>query len=90
MAKLVSKSLTISKIVYPAVMAPIHNSIINESKKSKNILLWGNPNPKIKHGTLSNKYENDGVKSVDIIPKLISLRYSWTEKLYDGTLHLIL
>ena len=87
MAKLVSESLTISKIVYLAMMTPIPNSIINEPKKSKNIFLWGNPNPKIKHGTLSKKYENDGVKSVDIIPKLISLQCSWIENLYDRTSH---
>ena len=37
-------------------------------------------NPKIKHSTLSNEYENGGVKNVDVFSKLVSLQCSWIKR----------
>ena len=43
--------------------------------------------PKIKHSTLCNKYENGGLKNVDILSKVISLQCSWVKRLYDNLSH---
>ena len=40
-------------------------------------------NPKIKHSSLSNSYEDGGLKDVDVLTKVISLLLSWIKRLYD-------
>ena len=34
-------------------------------------------NPKIKHSTLSNEYENGGLENIDVFSKVVNLQYSW-------------
>ena len=41
-------------------------------------------NPKIKHTTFSNNYDNGGLKNIDISSKIISLQCSWIKKLYSN------
>ena len=48
---------------------------------------FGIENPKKRHSTLCNSYENNGLKSVDIQNKLTSLQCSWIKGLYDSTTH---
>ena len=42
---------------------------------------------KVKLDTLSNDYENEGLKSVDIFSKIVSLQHSWIRRLYDENFH---
>ena len=44
-------------------------------------------NPKIKHSTLSNSYENGGLKDADVFTKVIYLQCSWIKRLYDENFH---
>ena len=48
--------------------------------------MWKNKS-KVKHDTLSNDYENEGLKSVDIFSKIVSLQHSWIRRLYDENFH---
>ena len=45
-------------------------------------------NSKIKHSTLCNKYENGGLRNVDVLSNVISLNCSWIKRLYDNCSHL--
>ena len=45
--------------------------IINEINKIQKEFIWNGNNPKIKHSTLCNKYENGGLKNVDILSYII-------------------
>jgi len=56
-------------------------------RKIQRKFLWGNNKPKIKHETLCNDYENGGLKSIDIISKIVSLQCSWVRRLYDKNFH---
>ena len=58
--------------------------IINELHKIQKELIWNGNNPKIKHSTLNNTYENGGLKNVDIVSKVISLQHSGIKQLYDN------
>ena len=49
--------------------------------------LWNNSNPKIKHKTLCKRYENGGLKNVDIRNKVNSLQSSWVKRLYNDCFH---
>ena len=40
-------------------------------------------NPKIKHSTLSNSYEDGGLKDVDKFTKVVSMQCSWIKAFYD-------
>ena len=47
---------------------------MKELNKIQKEFIWRNKNPKIKHITLCNKYDNGGLKNVDISSKIISFR----------------
>ena len=81
----VSKELAISKIVHLALITNIPTSTMKELNKIQKEFIWKNKNPKIKHTTLCNNYDNVGLKNIDIASKIISLLCSWIKKLYDKT-----
>ena len=56
----------------------------NKTKYRKN-LFGKTKNPKIKHITFCNNYDNGVLKNVDIFSKIISLQCFWIIKLYDNT-----
>ena len=60
------KSLTISKIVYLALLTLLPNSDLEELKQIQKIFLWGNKPAKIKYDKLFNNFTEAGVKSMDI------------------------
>ena len=66
----VFKSLRISKMVFQALIAPVSTHVIKVLEKIQISFLWNNSNPKIKHKTLSKRYENGGLKNVDIRNKV--------------------
>ena len=59
----VFKSLAISKIVHLALVTSVPAKTIDLLNKILKYFLWGNKNPKIKHDTLCNNYENGGLIS---------------------------
>ena len=81
----VFKALAISKIVHLALITNIPTSTMKELNKIQNEFIWKNKNPKIKHTTLCNNYDNSGLKNINISSKIISLQCSWIKKLYDKT-----
>ena len=81
------KSLAISKIVYLALLTTIPNSVIEELTQIRKIFLWGNKKPKIKYCTLCNKYKDDGLKNIDTVHKVVSLKCSWVKRLCNESFH---
>ena len=51
-------------------------SVIEELKQIQKMSLWGNKKSKIKHDTLCNKCKDGGLKNVDIVHKVVSLKCS--------------
>ena len=83
----VFKSLAISKIVFQALIAPVPTHVIKALETIQTSFLWNNSNPKIKHKTLCKRYENGGLKNVDIRNKVNSLQSSWVKRLYNDCFH---
>ena len=81
------KTLAISEIIHLSLVTNVPTEIINELNKIQKEFIWNGNNPKIKHSTLCNKYENGGLKNVDILSKVISLQCSWIKRLYDNSSH---
>ena len=79
--------LSISKIVFQSFIAIVPKHVINELEKIQKAFLWKNSTPKIKHETLCNDYEAEGLKTVDIPNKIIALQCSWTRRLYNNSFH---
>ena len=77
------KSLTLSKILYLALLTIVPKSIIEELNEIQKKFLWSNKICKIKHGTLCNDYKNGGLKNVDINLKIVFLKCSWIRRLYN-------
>ena len=81
------KTLAISKIIHLSLVTNVPTQIIKELNKIQKEFIWNGSNPKIKHSTLCNKYENGGLKNVDILSKVISLQCSWVKRLCDNSSH---
>ena len=52
----VFKSLSISKLIFSALIAPIPSHIIKALEKIQISFLWNNTNPKIKHKTVCKSF----------------------------------
>ena len=65
-------------------MKTIPNSIIQELNKIQKEFIWKTRNPKIKHDTLCKNYKNGGLKTVDIMYKVVSLKCSWIKRLHGN------
>ena len=83
----VLKSLVVSKNFFQALIAPVPTHVIKALEAIQTSLLWNNSNPKTKHKTLCKRYENGGLKHVDIRNKVNSLQSSWIKRLYDNSFH---
>ena len=84
---MIFKTLAISKIVYLTLITNVPKVIVEKLQKMQQKPLWQNSRPKIKHKILSNIFETDGLKNVDINLKVVSLQCSWVKKLYDKNFH---
>ena len=71
------KTLAISKIIHISLVTNVPTEIINKLNKIQKTFIWNRNDPKIKHSILCNKYENGGLKNVDILSRAISLQCSW-------------
>ena len=58
----VFKALAISKIVHLALITNILTSTMKVLNKTQKEFIWKNKSPKLKHTTLCNIYDNDGLK----------------------------
>ena len=83
----VFKSLAISKIIHLEVVTELPTLTINYLTKIQIEFVWKWENLKIKNSTLCNDYENDGLKSLDIFSKVVSLQCSWIKRLFDNNFH---
>ena len=81
----VFKTLAISKIIHLSLITNVPTEIINELNKIRKGFIWNGNNPKIKHPTSRNKCENDGLKNVGTLSKVISLQCSWIKRLHDNS-----
>ena len=79
------KTLAISKIIHLSLVTNVPTQIIKELNKIQKEFIWNGSNLKNKHSTLCNKYENGGLKNVDILSKVISLQCSWVKRLYNSS-----
>ena len=74
------KSLTISKIVYLALLTMIPNSVIDKLRQIQKMFLWGNKKLKIKNEKLCNKCKDGGLKNVGIVHETLNFMaplYGW-------------
>ena len=62
----VFKTLTISNIVFLALLTKIPHQVVKELEKIQKSFLWKNSTPKIKHEIISRDYKDGGLKNVDI------------------------
>ena len=74
---LISKTLALSKIIHLALVTNVPTVTIELLRKVQKELLWQKNKCRIKHVTLCNDYENGRLRSVDILSKIVSLKYSW-------------
>ena len=84
---LVFKSIAISKIVHLSLITTVLHAIISQLNNIQKNLIKNGKNPKIKHLTLSNSYEDGALKDVDVLTKVSSLLCSWIKRLYDENFH---
>ena len=59
----------------------VPTEIVNELNKIQKAFIWNGNNPKIEHTALYNKYKNCGLKNMDILSKIISIKNSWVKRL---------
>ena len=81
------KTLAVSKIVFQSMITPVPRHIVNELKRTQKAFLWKSSSPKIKHETLCNDYKGGGLKTIDILNRVISLQCSLIRRLYDNLFH---
>ena len=81
------KTLAISKVIHLVLVTNIPQVIIDQFNKNQKDFIWNQKYPKIRHSTLCNSRENDGLKSVHIPNKLTSLQCSWIKRLYNTITH---
>ena len=84
---IIFKTLALSKIVYLTLITSFSKQLIEEIQRIQKAFFWNNLTPKIKHETLCNSFEEDGLKNVDINSKIASLQCSWVKRLYDHRFH---
>ena len=58
----ICKTLAISKNIHLSLVPNVPTQVIIELNKIQKEFIWNRSNPKIKHYTLCNKCENDGLK----------------------------
>ena len=84
---LVFKSLAISQKVDLSLITTVPQAVINQLNNIQKNFMWNGKNPKIKHSTFSNSYEDGGLKDVDVFKKVINLQCSLIKEMYDENFH---
>ena len=68
-------------------MINVPTATIESLSKIQKEFLWGKSKSKIKRNILCNDYETEGLKSLDILLKIVGLQCSWIRRLYDENFH---
>ena len=55
--------------------------------KTQKNFIWQGKKAKIKHSTLCNGYEKEGLKNVDLRNKITSIQWSWVKRLFEDDFH---
>ena len=79
----VIKSLALSQLTYILTPLATNQKFINEINDICYCFLWNNKGDKIKRTVLINKYENGGLKMVDLSSVNNSLKTTWIRKYLD-------
>ena len=75
------------KILYVAGMNLVPIRVIEQIQKIQKKFIWNGNKPKIKHTTLINEYQDEGLKDVDIEAKIRSLQLDWVRRLFVDDYH---
>jgi hypothetical protein len=69
------------KLNYALSLSPLHSlKIIKNLEKCMFDFIWDNKPEKIKRDTLKKKYENGGIKMIDLRKYILSIKASWVKK----------
>ena len=83
----VFKSLAAYKVMHLLLLTKLHNNTIDLLHKIQKNFIWQEKKAKIKHSTLCNGYEMDGVKNADLRNKITSMQFSWVKRLFEDDFH---
>ena len=81
------KTLAFSKIIHFTLVTSVPSSTIDLLNKMQKDFLWDKKNAKIKHSTLCCDCANDGLKSIDMFSKIVSLQSSWIRQSWYDNFH---
>jgi hypothetical protein len=81
------KTLAISKIVFVSYISSMPDFVLQHLKAIQKQFIWDCKKPKIKHSTLIGKYDEGGLKDIDIETKIKALQLSWVKRLHDDNFH---
>ena len=88
MRQLTIKGKTIlSRVVHLVLVKNVPSNTIAQLEKIQKQFIWKKGNPKLKHTTFFNKYEQGVLKTTDIFSKIASLQFAWSNRLYDDSFH---
>ena len=74
-------------LVFQALIAPDPTHVNKAWETIQTSFIWNNSIPKIKHKILCKRYQNGGLKNVDIRNKVNSVQSSWVKRLYNDCFH---
>ena len=83
----VFRSLVFSELTFISSMNSVPRSLIDDLQKIHKDFIWGGRKPKIKHSSLIGEYKDGGLRDVDILSSLKSLKVSWIRRLFDDNFH---
>ena len=81
------KSLAISIVIPILLITKLYNNTIDIMYKIQKNFIWHGKMAKVKHNTLYNVYEKEGLKNVDLKNKITSVPCSWVKKLFEDDFH---
>ena len=83
----VFRFLVFSTLTFVSSMNSVPGSLMDDLQKIGKDFIWGGREPKIKHSSLIGKYKDGGLRDVDILSNLKSLKVSWIRRLFDDNFH---
>ena len=75
------------KFVFLALLTKISHQVVKELEKMQKSILWKESAPKIRQETTCKDYKDGGLKNIDISYKIVSLQYSWIQRLFHNNFH---
>ena len=75
------KSLIIPKFIYISSLLPVPNEIVIELNRMLFKFLWKGPDKVTRLSTI-NEYDNGGLKMIDLVSMIKSLRLAWMKRIF--------